>query len=201
MDLGKLAGFVMACLIIGSMGQAQAQTAGFTRSGEVTGIGGLLHRVNVFSMTGEDNREQMRREPGTGLRPIGAVYDARANGYGTAFLISPCHVLTNYHLVLPADRVVTFNTGSDLTFYVGAPSGEQPYTSKTRAWPVAWGGYTVNDGGRIRFRPREDWAVLKLEECLGARYGFMSLRPISAAEARILGPKLATAGFPGDHDH
>ena len=201
MKYRKSAIFALFVASVSGVGQNRAQAADLASGAAGPQNHGLFHMVNVFSGTGVDNRVPMQRSTASGLSPVGAVDDTVSHSYGTAFLISSCHVLTNYHVALPTDRVSTSGAGSDLTFYIGGPSGGQPYTDKTHARVVAWGNYVVNDGGRIHYMPINDWAVLKLDACLGARYGYMDLTPMPAPAVDALGLPLATAGFPGDHAH
>src|SRR5690349_12735316 len=68
---------------------------------------------------GDDDRRAVARLKGTEAGAIGLVFYQAADGQfaaGTGFLVSPCHVLTAYHVAGGGDRVDK-NTVS--TFYVG----------------------------------------------------------------------------------
>jgi tetratricopeptide (TPR) repeat protein len=110
-------------------------------------------------------------------------------GWGTAFLIGECHILTARHVIDPADPDVETNElpmKSRIEFVIG-PVRDQTKVQKandmsklseildsTKAIPVAWGHYQFpkldDPAGRRKAEWEnyyEDWALLKLEKCLG----------------------------------
>jgi hypothetical protein len=138
---------------------------------------------------------RVQRAPGDGIfAAIGIVrpeYAVRVPGYstdmarsrGTGFLVSPCFAFTNYHVVFggdvqrgyPQDPVVSFSAGG-LT---------------TTGRPVAWGDVDGSDGATIS---RQDWALLRLDRCIGAEIGWF---PMEERRPKP-GTKLVFAGFPID---
>jgi tetratricopeptide (TPR) repeat protein len=120
-----------------------------------------------------------RKEPG----------EPNYEGWGTAFLIGDCHILTARHVIDPADPDVETNElpmKSKIQFVIG-PVRDQTKVQKatdiqqlpeildsTKAVPVAWGQYQFpkpdDPAGKRKAEWEnyyEDWALLKLEKCLG----------------------------------
>jgi predicted Zn-dependent protease len=110
-------------------------------------------------------------------------------GWGTAFLIGECHILTARHVIDPDDPDVETNElpmKSSIQFVIG-PVRDQTKVQKTtdiqklpmildssKAIPVAWGQYQFpkadDPAGKRKAEWEnhyEDWALLKLEKCLG----------------------------------
>jgi V8-like Glu-specific endopeptidase len=68
---------------------------------------------------GDDDRRAVARTKGTEGGAIGLVFYQAASGQfaaGTGFLVSPCHVLTAYHVAAGGERVDETTTS---TFYIG----------------------------------------------------------------------------------
>jgi V8-like Glu-specific endopeptidase len=159
----------------------------------------LLHQVNVFSVDPDDLRDPRREQPQTGdgkiYAPIGTVVtdvpvqlqgrDTKpARTRGTAFLVSPCYAMTNYHAVFgELRRPVTEEDQKHYTvaFHLGG--------TETHAVPVAQGQY---DRDRNR-----DYALLKLDTCVGADPGIGWLR-IGPLAPNGDTHEVAVAGYPGD---
>src|SRR5690349_11925807 len=119
-------------------------------------------------------------------------------GWGTAFLIGECHILTARHVIDPADPDVETNDlpmKSKIQFVIG-PVRDQTKVGKandisklpeildsSKAIPVAWGHYQFpkqdDPAGKRKAaweNHYEDWALLKLEKCLGkGPQGYMPL--------------------------
>ncbi len=110
-------------------------------------------------------------------------------GWGTAFLIGECHILTARHVIDPEDPEVETNElpmKSRIEFVIG-PVRDQTKVHKandmsklseildsSKAIPVAWGQYQFpkqdDPAGKRKAAWEnyyEDWALLKLEKCLG----------------------------------
>ena len=110
-------------------------------------------------------------------------------GWGTAFLIGECHILTARHVIDPDDPDVETNElpmKSNIQFVIG-PVRDQTKVMKatditklpeildsSKAIPVAWGHYQYpkpdDPAGKRKAEWEnyyEDWALLKLEKCLG----------------------------------
>ena len=95
---------------------------------------------------GADDRVPRAREKGTLYGAIGLV--VHSNGIeseaGTGFLVSPCHIMTAYHVVAGKGKITT---GDTATFYVGegdigpAYNGGRRYEASAIANPVVWGNF------------------------------------------------------------
>jgi V8-like Glu-specific endopeptidase len=156
-------------------------------------------RANVFAMDGQDPRvEQGRADFGRLYMPIGSVltadavrtaFDGSRQGRtrGTGFLVSPCHVLTNYHAVFGLDPDAARR---DRTYRVNFVVGDGPLQRTVGGAPVFW--------GRFNDRVEHDWALVKLDECIGAEpeFGWMELH--AQAPEQMAGLQVALAAFPSD---
>ena len=106
----------------------------------------------------------------------------------TAFLVSPCYILTNYHVVFGNwKRRPEVARDSSMTFSVAG--------RKSRAVPVKYGEF-------YRFEGR-DWTLLLLDSdsehrCLGEDpdIGWVRLAPLKPVEAAS--KSLSVAGYPSD---
>jgi lipoprotein NlpI/V8-like Glu-specific endopeptidase len=166
---------------------------------------------------GDDDRRPVARLKGTEGGAIGLVFYQEPSGQfaaGTGFLVSPCHVLTAYHVAAGGERVDEHATS---TFYVGDGKVGPDFPDLNRfaesspAHPVAWGRYVRNaDDGNLLVRTEsverngwEDWTLLELDKCFGAApysYGYLKLAPVSTRELMKSGAWLAarSVGLPGD---
>jgi len=135
------------------------------------------------------------------LAPVGAIVTDAAvpasddgsrniRTRGSAFLVSPCYVLTNYHAVFGLDY-----DGPDperaygATFFVGADP-DYPFRWTVAAKPVRWGAFNR--------RKEHDWALLKLDACVGGQsdIGWLDLDPEPGPA--MLGAAVSLAGYPAD---
>lgn len=164
----------------------------------------FLHRVAVFSDDPETIYDPRHLQPQTDedrtFAPIGLISTNQPvphqNGavttlnldMATAFLVSPCYVLTNYHVIFgnqksePAadrDYAATFRAGG----------------KKSRAVPIKH--------GRFYAIYWQDWVLLRLDSdaehpCLGedANIGWVRLTPLPSDVAP--NKALSTAGYPSD---
>jgi lipoprotein NlpI/V8-like Glu-specific endopeptidase len=166
---------------------------------------------------GEDDRRPVARLKGSEGGTIGLVFYQAANGQfaaGTGFLVSPCHVLTAYHVAAGGDQVDE-TRGS--TFYVGEGKIGPDFPDLNRfadsspARPVLWGRYVrIAENSNLLVRAQaverngwEDWALLELDKCFGAvpySYGYLKLAPVTTRELMQGGASLAarSVGLPGD---
>ena len=166
---------------------------------------------------GEDDRRAVARTKGTEGGAIGLVFYQAAGGQfaaGTGFLVSPCHVLTAYHVAAGGERV---DETTASTFYVGDGKIGPDFPDLNRfaesspAHPVLWGRYVrLNDESNLLVRAQsverngwEDWALLELDKCFGAKpysYGYLKLAPVSTREIMKGGANIAarSVGLPGD---
>ncbi len=167
---------------------------------------------------GTDDRVAESRDPGTPFGAIGLLYHHEdSGGYlgGTAFLVSPCHVLTNYHVAARHDRRLSETQTS--VFYIGqgdiGPDWDdgQHFSLRSEARPVIWGNFlaTGRESGDRASKPAaarngwEDWALLKLDDCLGEAgrgFGYLHLQPIPTRELTLSQRPLAVTavGLPAD---
>ena len=166
---------------------------------------------------GGDDRQAVQRIKGSAFGPVGLMVldegddDAVA---GTAFLVSPCHVLTAYH-VAGGGKAVSEKTVAH--FYLGqgdiGPDFDdaRQFAEETTAHPVVWGQYVPNeDDSTADIRAKamlqngwEDWALLKLDRCLGDEktgYGYFHLYPMTTRDLARKGDglRISSIGLPGD---
>jgi tetratricopeptide (TPR) repeat protein/V8-like Glu-specific endopeptidase len=166
---------------------------------------------------GDDDRVSRVREKGTLYGAIGLV--VHSNGIeseaGTGFLVSPCHVMTAYHVVAGKRRISESDTA---TFYVGEGnegpeySGGRRYAEGTDAHPVIWGNFFDGESENIAQRVKavqsngwNDWVLLKLDRCLGDPangWGYLKLDPMATREMTRAGetPAAIAIGLPKDKD-
>jgi hypothetical protein len=152
--------------------------------------------ANVFSPDGADPRRAFSDGAGdAALSPVGAVKtlgqvpfrDGRmAFTTGAGFAVSPCLFLSNFHAVFGATPAVAFPPAKVLVKLwtaAGAPLSSQ-------AMPIAWGG--------LESAGRDDWALLKLDDCLAGRpdVGWFELGRLDGAD--LQGEILDTAGYADD---
>lgn len=163
-----------------------------------------------------DDRITLPRQVGTPMGAVGMVLHLGNNGsaLGTGFLVSPCHVLTAAHVVsnpdgISADQVLMFLLGTgDLgpDYYQANSFGLQ-----SAARPVVWGesrefykGSTADRREAWQKAGWDDWALLKLDNCLGDQgYGYLKLQPIETREFTRGGNTwpITSIGLPADHSN
>jgi lipoprotein NlpI/V8-like Glu-specific endopeptidase len=166
---------------------------------------------------GSDDRRAVARTEGTEGGAVGLVFYQAENGQfaaGTGFLVSPCHVLTAYHVAAGGARVDETTVS---TFYIG-DGGIGPdfpdlnrFAESAVARPVVWGRYVrLADESNLLARAQsverngwEDWALLELDTCLGAAphgYGHLELAPVTTREIMRGGANIParSVGLPGD---
>lgn len=148
--------------------------------------------------------------------------DPNYESWGTAFLVSECHILTARHVIDPSDPDVETNDlplKSKIQFVIG-PIRDQTKVRKandisklgeildsTKAIPVAWGQYQFpkpdDPAGKRKAEWEnfyEDWALLKLEKCLGEGpkgYIPLALQGITTEELLKRGEPLPARGISG----
>jgi hypothetical protein len=105
----------------------------------------------------------------------------------TGFMVSPCYMLTNYHAVFgKLGGIDSSNIGNfTVTVYPqdGAPILARPELK----------GKADDSGARIN---SNDWALLRLDQCIGEKIGWMERGDIDTAAEH--GFTYYIAGFPGD---
>jgi len=155
----------------------------------------LPAQANIFV---EDRREQ--RNPAFPInRSVGLLHNPGTGASGTAFLVGKCHIATAYHVAFMKERdsatgrVATSRgrLGHAVEFLVGLdPKAPGRFAAKARATVVAFGDY-----GEADFHGMPgDWAILRLDDCLGKQYGFLKYaRP--GSESAMPHRELMTVAF------
>ncbi|MGE3782473.1 MAG: hypothetical protein AB7H71_06990, partial [Alphaproteobacteria bacterium] len=154
----------------------------------------LLHRINVFSDDPNSLHDPRYPQPQTGagkiFAPIGLIWTNHPQPdpgnaptshlrMGTAFLVSPCYVLTAFHIVFG------YRTGF-------RKDNQQPEREVSATFSA--GGRTARavpvKYGRFSLFPAQDWALLRLkpqggDRCLGEDpdIGWLRLAPLPPAVA------------------
>lgn len=161
-----------------------------------------------------DDRITLPREKGTPMGAVGMVLHVGAAGsaLGTGFLVSPCHVLTAAHVIsepegISADQMLLFFAGNGTLGpkYYNANS----FADMSPARPVVWGeSHNLHKGSTADRREAwqkagwDDWALLKLDKCLGDQgYGYLKLLPIKTSDFTSDGTTrpVTLIGLPADH--
>lgn len=155
----------------------------------------LVYKTNKFNKSGQDPLVKISKLSNGGeFAPIGKIVvrqyipwghgaDDTQDGKGlegTGFLVSPCLILTNYHVVFGKSK-----TPNETDFSVTFTANREVV-----ARPIAWGSWHQSK------LVSKDVALLKLEgkDCLGLEVGFLR------QEWDFLSLKiqnLLTAGYPG----
>lgn len=126
--------------------------------------------------------------PDAQLLPIGIVRGGRGIAYATGFLVDNCHVLTVKHA---AGRVATV-AGRRMRFHLPLASPD----SVSAGSVVAAGALDlVADPNRLD--RSQDWLLLRLDRCLGRRFGSLALEE-HGPDRRANSGALFSAGFPND---
>lgn len=143
-----------------------------------------------------------RRVQDEGTRPpfrsVGMLHHPDAEAGGTAFLVSSCHIATAYHVAFlsredPGALARRKATPDDAPeFLVGPdPALASRFIDKTRARVVAFGRFSAKDYRGMA----GDWAILRLDDCLGTKYGYLRYAR-HAPSGPMPSGALMTIGFP-----
>ena len=164
----------------------------------------LLHRVNIFAPDPQSPVDPRHAQSQTGVdkmfAPIGLIVTnhslpdddspSAASHYraGTAFLVSPCYILTAYHVIFGRRRT--------------RPDQERDYSATFRVAGTRSRAVPVEYGEVQRFTGR-DWVLLRLDSdadhpCAGENpgIGWTRLAPLTTADA--MQTTVSIAGYPGD---
>lgn len=167
------------------------------------GLGGALPAsANVFALEGRDPRAPQPRIGADQLyAPIGVVVTDNAvpasddgqrqiRTRGTGFLVSPCYALTNYHAVFGLDYDGP-DAGRDytVTFQVGADP-DYTFAWQVKGTAVRWGAFNQ--------RKEHDWALVRLDACVGGRQDIGWLETSPEPGASMAGLSVVLAGYPSD---
>lgn len=109
--------------------------------------------------------------------------------FGTGFLVSPCYIVTSFHIVF---HVLEPEPGKDypMKFHIGVAQNSA-FLGSTKAIPVKWGS--------IGMAGANDWAILKLTTCIGARPDFGWFESADIPPGWLTGQHVAVAGFSGQN--
>lgn len=152
---------------------------------------GLLPQTSAWVFYQDDRQPSHSKMVGTL-----AIDLPEGRGLGTAVLVDPCGILTNFHTVFgpwyatvlrPPSR--SFPGTFTLT-EVTRPDGTHP---TARAIPVVWGDYRGPD--RHWRVPEHDWAYLALDECLGMEFGHFVPRVLDAQDLAATSGGFTALGY------
>ena len=153
----------------------------------------LLNQVYIFG-NGWDYRHQMRPTEAGPLRAVGQMLMNARDGTGatgSAFLITPCHILTSAHVARDPRGSRTENW--DAAYFAAGDERQLIQASRIR-----------NGGGDYVRQPNscnEDWEVLRLSRCVGDSLGFLPLDGVTTpATLRQNNVDLISAGYPHDKE-
>ncbi len=130
--------------------------------------------------------DQVQKARSQELGSIGMIISPNTKSRGTAFLVDQCHVLTAQHVESSKPQMA--NPAPRLHFFFGQGNYkgfEKPVTGTV----VRQGGYDE----RLQ-NNANDWMLIKLDECVGARVGYARIKPES--RTRPDEKALKIAGFP-----
>jgi hypothetical protein len=108
------------------------------------------------------------REAAGDLAAIGKLQNR--GGLATAFLVSPCHVLTSYHVAFSSDP--RHPSRSNVSQFYYGQGHDDSFESHVNAMPVAWGNW---QGSMEEGTPKDDWALLRLDKCVGQQQSYFDL--------------------------
>jgi V8-like Glu-specific endopeptidase len=154
---------------------------------------GLFPSVGRATIFGADDRVYVTTARGLPFSPVGLVRRGLLiEHYGTGTLIDPCHVLTSQHLFGSNDSAI----GGRVKFTAGLGT----------AGEVSSGGTVVLTGGRESYQSANeqyeavahDWMLIRLDKCLGAIFGYASLRTWPDGGIDLSG--LKSLGYPVDRE-
>ena len=155
-----------------------------------------VHQVNIFAEDGQNPLRKVRKSDFKGeLDPVGRItvnQDIQflsknklvtGRPVGTGFLVSPCLVMTAYHVVFGESKSPNAENFS-VTFWPG-----EPVVGK----PLAWGAYYS-----VPRNPENDWALVELPEgkCSGLKVGWLAPPEFAAWELAPKPNTIFTAGYP-----
>lgn len=150
-----------------------------------------LALANVF---GVDRRQQSAADIDP-LRWVGTLHsEAEQFQTGSAVLVGECHILSAYHSAFfRRDGNLHKPSGRVVSRFMLDPDLQKPgsFRRSTLARPVAWGEFS-----RWSLRGQsEDWALLRLDDCLGRDVGYAAIA--GAGEKALKGyGELLFAGYP-----
>jgi V8-like Glu-specific endopeptidase len=152
-----------------------------------TAVTAVPARALIF---GEDHRVGAPTDPKSLFGPVGIIYGMPEASYATAFLVDDCHALTVRHAFGDHASII----GREATFAANVRDDRKRWR-KTGAVVVAEGGVSHRETPSVIFGERQsDWAILRLDKCLGRKFGHAELSSRAPSDSEIIG----MAGFPVD---
>ncbi|WP_082793145.1 trypsin-like serine peptidase [Ramlibacter tataouinensis] len=129
-------------------------------------------------------------------RAVGTLVEPRTGNGGTAFLVGRCHVVSAHHVPYAAgasrDPANLWSLARRARFQAGPQPGKaRVFTSSTIATVVDAGRFTEDDFAGAA----GDWAILRLDNCLGDRYGWLRIDRDTTPES-LPGTTLTSIGYP-----
>ena len=116
--------------------------------------------------------------------------DGRTKHYwGSAVIVSPCYILTAHHVAFGDDVTPVLGTDYTAVFRAGRGEDAGAFAGHTDAIPVIWGNY--DDQGH------NDWAIMKLKSCVGARsdFGWAEESALDVSRLEFLRPRVLAVGY------
>ena len=132
-----------------------------------------------MAMDNIELKEYLRQRVG-----ILELYNPKGAKASTAFNIGECHILTSSHHLDSHDK----SKKAEIWYSLGITKNEQrPAEARTRARFIE-GGISTNS-----YYTSDDWAVFKLEDCLGRDYGYLNLLTKEELMESDIGPSFSIA--------
>ena len=113
-------------------------------------------------------------------------YDRELLGHGTAINISPCLILTNYHVPFGNNEYPAELSNFKMTYFYGLSSRGKFATSST-AVPIVKGNLTTRD-----------FSVLRDANCPGLKYGWFDPSDVSSDRLMDLHAHVLVVSYPSD---
>jgi V8-like Glu-specific endopeptidase len=110
-------------------------------------------------------------------------------GRATAFYVSPCTLVTNYHVVFGADAFAEAGVDYRMRLTIGLKSDGNFKKSLI---------LSVIKQGKMSYEGQHDWALLRDESCFGRAVGWFKLASVTATELIDGRRKVAVVSFPFD---
>ena len=126
-----------------------------------------LTKTPQFSIVGELTRDE---DLGDGTT---------AHIAGSAVIVSPCYVLTAFHVAFGRDEKPVPGKNYTANFRAGQGTEAGAFVGRTDAIPVVWGNYRD-------FPRRDDWAVLRLHNCVGISENFGWAEPTFHTQTQLI---------------
>ena len=129
-------------------------------------------------------------------RAVGMLVDPRTGSGGTAFLVGRCHIVSAHHVPYEAlagqVSASAPRFGRQMRFAVGPRPGKaRVFASSALATVVDSGPFAQDDFAGAA----GDWAILRLGNCLGDRYGWLRVDRDTTPES-LPGTTLMSVSYP-----